>query len=158
MLFASIVGKEGKVYSIEPTDNQFPYLVKNIELNGFKDIVEPIHAGAHDKNEDFDGKVNNFHKGKIKGVKLDDIIKEPVDFIKIDVDGNEPNVLKGMEEMIKRSPNMKMIIEWYPEYMKNLGNDPQGLMSFLQKYFDVARIAGDYEGDDHCNYYCTRKL
>lgn len=36
----------------------------------------------------------------------------PVDLVKIDVEGHEPLVLRGMERTIARSPNIRIVIEF----------------------------------------------
>ena len=157
MLLAKQVGAKGKVYSIEPTSNQFPYLQENIKLNGYQDRVIAINKAAYDKvagNESF--KINLGQEGEVEAVVLDDILPEKVDFIKIDVDGAEPHVLKGLIKTIERNPQLKMVIEYYPEYIKNLGNDPKEMIDILDKYFDYKRIDGEFD-ETHFNYYCVRK-
>ena len=160
LLMARKVGKTGKVYSFEPTINQYnERLLRNIEANGYKDVVCAYNLGAWDEALT-DAKLQT-NKGLIDPmvtVRLDDIIPEwlPIDFVKIDTDGSEPHVLKGMEEIVQRSPNLKMVIEYYPKYIENLGGNPQDVLDFLNKYFTYEEIKGDY-GDGYWNYYCKRK-
>jgi len=42
LLAAQHVGREGRVYAFEPDPRTFPYLVRNIEQNGFSNIIIPI--------------------------------------------------------------------------------------------------------------------
>mgnify|MGYP001562306374 FL=1 len=170
LLFSRQVGKTGKVYSFEPTDNQFVYLNKNVELNGYQDRVKTYNLAAWDKDEDNlvrrDAEkisenpariqVNAGYNKPIRGIVLDDILPEKVDFIKIDVDGSEPKVLKGLIKTIERNPQLKLVVEYYPECIKKLGNDPKGITDVLDKYFDCEVIKGDY-GPEYWNYFCTRK-
>ncbi|KKL60589.1 hypothetical protein LCGC14_2203830, partial [marine sediment metagenome] len=77
-------------------------------------------------------------------------------FIKMDIDGPEPKALKGLVRTFKRSKNLKMVIEYYPEYILNAGCDPVEFREIINKYFDVDVIPDDYE--DGCwNLFCTRK-
>jgi len=79
-----------------------------------------------------------------------------VDFVKIDVDGPEPEVLQGMIRTFKRNPKMKMIVEFYPKYIKGAGCSPEKFMEILNKYFTYTVIPDDYT--EGCwNYFCTRK-
>src|SRR3990167_1281305 len=120
LLFSRLVGPIGKVIAIEPTDFQQPYLRRNIRKNGYKKIVTQIHCGAWDKDEIVKMPLSapEYCQFELRCRPLDDILEDlgifTVDFIKIDVDGPEPKVLKGMERTIKRSSKMKMVIEFYP--------------------------------------------
>lgn len=156
LLLAKQVGKTGKVFSIEPTKNQFDYLLKNIEINGYRDRIISENIAAWDKDEIAEIQCNAGNPKKLQGIPIDNIIKEPINFIKIDTDGSEPHVLKGLIETIERSPKLKMVIEYYPKYIENLGGNPQEVMDILNKYFTLEKIEGDY-GGEYWNYYCVRK-
>jgi len=176
MQLARQTGKTGLVYAFEPTANQFPYLQRNIAINGYADRVKPFNLAAWDKNENnfirrdtamnketekslgnpARIQVNDGHINKpMQGVALDDVLPERVDFIKIDVDGSEIKVLKGLTKTFERNPKLKMIIEYYPEYQEKLGNDPEEMMALLDKYFTHEKV-GDYT-DKYYNLICTRK-
>ena len=147
--------KAKKVYAIEATKNQIPTLKKNIEVNGYTN-VEIINKGAWDKEEIISVNGNAVGRDNIEAIALDSVIKEPIDFIKMDIDGSEPKALKGMEELIKNSPNLKMVIEYYPKYIERLGLNPKDMTDFLDKYFIYSRIEGEYS-DECYNLYCERK-
>ena len=155
MLLARQVGKTGKVYSIEPTNNQFPYLLENIKANGYEDRVEALQIAAWDKNEIVKPQVNAGHEGEIQGRVLDDLLPERVDFVKMDTDGAEPRVLKGLEKTIERNPQLQMVIEYYPKYVQNLGGRIEDVDEILDKYFIKEKI-GDY-GETYWNYYCKHR-
>lgn len=157
LLFASL---GAKVYSIEPTGNQFKYLKKNVELNGYNDKVVLLNIAAWDKQEAIRNTIIRVNKGVfpvIDGYPLDAFIASKVDFIKIDVDGSEPRVLKGLIKTIEKTPQLKMVIEYYPQLIEELGNNPADMMDILNKYFKYEKIEGDLDGDKYWNYYCERK-
>ena len=176
LLFSQLVGKTGKVLAFEPTDNQCEYIKKNLELNGYTDRVEVHNLAAWDSNETnyvrrdtvmnermeeylqhpSKIQVNAGYKKRIKGVVLDNILPEKVDFIKMDIDGSEPKALKGLVKTFERNPQLKLVIEYYPEVQEKLGNDPKEMMAILDKYFTYEQIPGDY-GDKYWNYICQRK-
>ena len=158
LLLGKRVGKLGKVYSIEATSNQFPYLRRNIEANGLEN-VEAYNIAAWDREELIHINANAQQKTDVQGKALDSIFRtnEPIDFIKMDIDGSEPKALLGLEETIKRSPNLKMVIEYYPKYIEKLGLNPQDVLDFLDKYFTYDKIEGDLSSESYCNLYCTRK-
>jgi FkbM family methyltransferase len=162
MLFARLVGKTGKVVAIEPTDFQQPYLRKNIRKNGYKGIIKLVHCGAWDKDEVVAMPLSapEYCQFKLRCRPVDDILEElgiwNIDFIKIDADGPEPKILKGMTRTIERSPKMKMVIEFYPKYIEDGGCSVQEFKDTIDKYFDVHIIPDDYT--EGCwNLYCTRK-
>jgi FkbM family methyltransferase len=151
----------GRVIAIEPTDFQQDYLRKNIRANGFKNVTQ-LAVGAWDKDE-----VIRMPRNAPKEVQtellcrsVDSILEElgvdKVDFIKIDTDGAEPWVLKGLIKTIERSPNLKVVIEYYPKYVKDAGGDIKDVDEILKKYFTSEVIDGDY-GGDYYNLFCTRK-
>src|SRR3990167_3189332 len=164
LLFARQVGKDGQVYAFEPTGNQFTYLTRNVSINGYTDIVKSYKLAAWDKiehnlirkgSEESGSKIqaNAGFENELEGAVLDDVLPERVDFIKIDVDGSEPRVLKGLIKTIERNKNLKMVIEYYPKCIEELGNDPKEMIDILDRYFTYEQIPNDY-GDGYWNYYC----
>lgn len=117
-----------KVYAIEPQDNIFLALCGNLFINECYN-VEPLKIAAYSKNAKFsiapkeklDGWVgdleNGFDKvgsfgsisiiendcGLINGNKLDDLIKDKIDFIKVDAEGGDLDALIGCQKIIKEN-------------------------------------------------------
>lgn len=157
LLLARLVGPKGKVYSFEPTNNQFEYLKKNIELNGYEDRVIAHRLGAWSSDKPHTLKINLGNSEAFPMKDLDSILPEKVDFIKIDCDGAEPEILKGLERVVSKNPQLKMIIEYYPRYIENLGLNPQDMIDFLEKHYkdSYAKIEGDYT-EDYYNFFCSK--
>lgn len=158
MQFGRLVGKDGHVISVEPTDFQQPYLNRNIKNNGLEDIVEVWNVGAWDKTAILPMPVNAppYVQTLINCMRVDDIVAgRKVDFIKLDCDGPEPKVLRGLEQTFQNNPNLKMVVEYYPKYIKDAGLDPNEFKEVIDKYFEFEVIPGDYT--DGCwNLYCKR--
>lgn len=159
-LFARQVGNTGKVFSFEPTPNQFPYLKENIKANGYDEIVKPFEMAAWDKKEKV--KMPPIDKKFLcQGITIDEVLEkngviDKIDFIKIDVDGSEPQVLKGLTKTFEKNPNLKMVFEYYPKYIEETGGSAEEVKKVIDKYFDYYIIEGDY-GKTHWNWFCTRK-
>lgn len=103
--------KNRKIYSFEPYDSSFYALCGNIFINKKEDIIYPNHTALIDdatkktimmlpELENIGGcklieidKDNNQQRYKL--TTLDSFNFEKVDFIKLDVEGQELNVLKG---------------------------------------------------------------
>lgn len=151
---ASIVGEQGKVLAFEPNSLMVEELKNNIELNNFKNIQ--IHEialsnisgnltfynpsigkeahGSLKQNKTFD-----FTDTKeVKAERLDMVLKnagiDKVDFIKMDVEGAEYEVLLGAKELLS-SDNKPIIIF---ESAENL------CYAFEHKVFDVLKLVSDY--------------
>jgi FkbM family methyltransferase len=122
---AVMVGDNGTVIAVEPDKRNFELLVKNIALNNLRNCM-PLRIAAYSSNGEitlFRGPScaehsisEDFGKGsyKVRARVLDDVLKElgiaRVDLIKIDVEGAELEVLRGLEETLrKESP--RLIIE-----------------------------------------------
>ncbi|WP_075522755.1 FkbM family methyltransferase [Candidatus Pelagibacter communis] len=149
--------KNCKIFAIEPTDYAFRKLEKNLSLNSdikarvdlnqvfISNQKKPKKVWSSWNLNDKDD-VHKTHKGKLMEVRensyiaLNDFINmkgiEKVDFIKIDVDGYELDVLKsGFEYLKENKPIIFIEIApyLYPEfgynvseligYIKNIGYD-----------------------------------
>lgn len=159
LLFSRQVGPKGHVISIEPTDFQQPYLRKNIKNNGYADRVEVWNVGAWDKTEEvlMPRNAARYVQTLAPCMAVDDIVQgRRIDFIKLDADGPEPKILKGLVETFENNPQLKMVCEFYPRYIRDAGLNPQDMLDIIDKYFTYEVIPDDYEGD--CvNYFCVRK-
>lgn len=153
LLAAYLVGGKGKVISIEPITKTRSALLVNINNSKYKNI-KVIKEAMSDKNGEvtfniFDndpfggnssfsavpGKVTEFTE-VIKTRKLIEIIKEEniiPKLIKIDVEGADLLVLKGMEEYL-RQYNPILTVEYNVQACIGLGYHPKEIISYLTKY------------------------
>ena len=157
LLTSKLVGAKGSVYALEPTEMGFNYLCRNrVENEAWN--IKPYKMAAWDKDEPVFVPLNAEGSNRIwaNGVRVDELVKGKVDFIKCDVDGAEPQVLKGLIKIFESSPNLKMVFEWYPKYIRMAGGDPDEVREILDRYFTCEKIPGDY-GDGYWNLLCKRK-
>lgn len=123
---ARIVGDEGLVVALEPEYRNYNTLLKNIELNGLRNVIA-LNVAAYSSTRKLtlfisystaghSIKHNEGHSSvEVQGVTLDDILMSKlsvkrVDWIKIDVEGAEIEVLKGsIGTLEKNFP--KLIVE-----------------------------------------------
>jgi len=115
---ARLVGAEGKVIALEPHPSSFRNLNENIQLNHLTNIT-PLNLAAWNKatrlklyTSNWRGQhttKRNLHRGyiEVEANRLDTILKQlklqPPHWIKIDVEGSECEVLKGLVKTLKAS-------------------------------------------------------
>jgi len=79
----------------------------------------------------------------VKQIKLDDFLEKKgitkIDFIKIDVEGYELEVLEGLENTIKNSSNLWVFVEFSPKFMKK--EKSLKLLNFFKQNFDEVYLA-----------------
>ena len=101
------------MHAFEPMPESYQLLLKNVAENGFGSRVRPYQLAcssaasqleASRVGEDVRGGSGRWvPAGVDETARVDDIVQEDVDLIKIDVEGHEPAALDGMRHVIARS-------------------------------------------------------
>jgi FkbM family methyltransferase len=123
MQMAAMVGPEGLIYAFEPLDANADLLEQSIVENGFGDRVvferaavgassgtatltfpaETLNSGGAYLLRDGTPALTGNQKKAVRIVALDDLpIERPVRLIKMDVEGAEPQVLRGAVRLLRR--------------------------------------------------------
>ncbi|MFH1671324.1 MAG: FkbM family methyltransferase [Candidatus Portnoybacteria bacterium] len=172
LLAAKLAGKEGKVYSFEPEPRNYNYLLKNIGLNGYKNILAmqkavsdrngttklyvcPYDTGHHTINQQ-EG-IEDYRHGRqgevtaidIETVALDDFLKDKensVNVMKIDVEGAEMLALSGMDRILKENKDIKIFVEFFPLLIRKMGSSPEEFIRRLLEdyHFSIFIIGSEY--------------
>ena len=140
LMFASLVGPTGKVIAFEPIMENFDLLSKNIELNKLNNIeLHQKAVGAYNskvkmKLSESIGQHQISENGdyEIECVPLDDYVKF-ADFVKIDVEGYEIDVLVGMKNLLAQK--LTIISEFYLKLLKQHGDPKQFFKILYQNGF-----------------------
>ncbi len=157
-LYAAKQNKNIKTYAFEPHKINFVTLVQNINLNGFGDVIDPIAIPLGDSCQTFRLNYMSIDSGAsmtqlghkflpgqkefkpkleelVYAVTLDELVEKNIiaapTVIKIDVDGNELPILKGMSRVlssankprsvqVEANPGQKSMVT---EFMKQHGYD-----------------------------------
>lgn len=144
LLFAKWVGAKGKVYAFEPEPENFEILKKNVELNGYKNVVLENKAVGERSgkaklylSEENSGDHRTFGDGARRVVEVDQVAlddyfgrhKGKIDLIKMDIQGAEYGAVKGMGGLLRRNKGMKIVSEFWPEGLVGFG---VGLGEYLE--------------------------
>ena len=138
-----------KVYAVEPVPSNVEFLRKNIELNGFSNIdVYQLAFGSENgfqeillsdksnwhsfyQNESYNlGEQSN--KLRVKMMCVNEFVKnkEMPTFVKLDVEGYEIEVIKGMQKVLPKTKNIFM--EIHSDIMKE--NETKQLLDIMRIY------------------------
>jgi FkbM family methyltransferase len=143
-----------QVIAVEPVKNNLDLLEKNLKDNNFNNVkIIPFAAHSEEKKIDIfvpeeedcaslsESAANRIQKPlrkeEISTVILDKTLREMeidtslISFIKVDVQGAEIDVLRGMKEILSDNVIRYIFVEWDPSYMRNYGYEPQQLHDYF---------------------------
>lgn len=152
------VETSGHIYAFEPEYFNYHALCKN---TAHLKNVTPLHfaisnehkllnffASSHSSSHSIFNTSKNLNGSQfsIPSLTLDYfwltyLEKEEINLIKIDVEGAEFHVLKGMEKMLSEDKVEAIVLEFHPEIILNAGENYQTLYSSMNKNFDIFLIS-----------------
>jgi len=171
LLFADLVGAKGKVISFEPDPDLFHTAEENVRRNGKAGMVEMHHcalgaerAELHLMRGQMNSGDNRLRRSAadspravaVKVVPLDEVIgAQRVDWVKIDVQGWECDVLEGMGATLARHrAGMKIYFEFWPRGIEQAGRQPMEVIAILRRagyaIFSKEAAMGDGELAEFC--------
>jgi FkbM family methyltransferase len=147
------IGDEGLVIAVEPHPENYKILMENVRLNSLNNVTTLNVAawsgegklklfkgdkfGQHSAKKDFELSFINVQARSLDKL-LDELNVERVDLIKIDVEGAEFEVIKGLIKTLKRH-HPAIIVEIKEE--ENLAK----IMEIVkQECCDIQQIASEY--------------
>lgn len=160
VLMADLVGPAGRVAAFEPNPRLFELLQRNIDINGFTRRTQ-CHARAVTacSNESLHFAVsmsdpkngallpalagNQARAGMVEmtveTMALDDLAIGPIDFIKIDVEGAEEALWAGIQQTIRNSPDVQILLEFNAFRCQ----DPQRMLHEVSALFPLRQLGFD---------------
>jgi FkbM family methyltransferase len=164
LMAARQVGSTGKVIAVECDPSNFNMLKRNVDMNNFKNVITVNSALS-----DVDGYVKMYlawdsalttgdakrHKQKhvracvsLRSMKVDTLLNQLgihyVNWMKIDVEGMEMQVLRGAARTLLQSPCIKIIIEISQENLREVLEYLQGFGFSVSCLFFNPPLPGYY--------------
>ena len=137
LIEARALGTSGKIYAIEPAPKNFEMLQANLEINSFGCEIESHNLAISDSV----GKVqfeiagaSNHHRLSVNGSGANTIEVEAttldvllagkkIDMVRMDAEGAEWVILRGMRGILAGNQPLKMFIEVHPKLIREYRGD-----------------------------------
>lgn len=152
LLAAPIVGQHGQVHAFEPVSEQHADLRANVERNQLQNVIPnrlivsdragtmEINLGAEDNAGTASVEMvyrENRSTERVDCTTLDSYLHErgvkQVDVLKIDVEGHEPFVLRGMTETLRKLRPL-LLVEVRGEMLTELGSSRAALFAQITEH------------------------
>ena len=152
----SFGNKFGMIHSFEPNKESYAALNNYVRDQKLDKVVTTYNVGLADKNDCrcFSGNDSGFHLNSVKGnageriklISVDEVFDDTrVDFIKMDLEGEELDALKGSKKVIKRDkPRLAVCAYHLPDHLWKV---PLYILSLVPQYklFMRHHTEGRYE-------------
>jgi FkbM family methyltransferase len=154
-LFARWVDREYRVWAFEPSSENFRRLEHTLRAKNLNKRVNAVRTAIGDRTGSASLEINPSHPGdhrvrddvldhseaqRLENVSissLDSLVDalgiKPIAFIKIDVQGYEIRVLRGMAATLVSNPAASVAVEYCPEALHEAGDTPQEIFSFFSR-------------------------
>jgi FkbM family methyltransferase len=149
------------VIAVEPNPDNLELLYRGIVLNGF-DNIEVVPHAASNRRQVFSltGGTSNTHligaREPVEGghfvqsVVLDVLLGDMprLDFVKMDIEGHEPQALEGFSRAIRRH-RPALLVEFNPRCLVNLQQqDPLAFLKQIFAFYARVRVTSAFGDDD----------
>jgi FkbM family methyltransferase len=151
----------GAIVAMEPDPESYSYLLKTVALNGEARVTCVRKAAASETGEAIlfvsrDNRGDNrlyandlsTDSLRVPAIAVDDLLAElgiqQVNLVKIDVQGFEGHVLRGMERTIINSPSVIILMEFWPHGLQAAGYEPAQIFTWCERMgLEVFTLARD---------------
>ena len=148
-LISQFAGEKGLILALEPDPQSYHYLSKTIEKENLKNVI-PFRLAASNIKQKLPLFVSEENRGdnrlyksnqpreaiEVDCLTVDELVYEKniknLDFVKIDVQGYEPKVFKGMRGIIKSSNKLILLTEFWPKGICEAGENPKDFLNSLR--------------------------
>lgn len=156
LMAARLVGAAGRVHAFEPNPRLAQLVDMSLRINGFAGWAQVHRIAASDRTgtarlfftdsysgggslsgteEQSDATGASKHAVDCRLVPLDTVFPDPamrLDVIKMDVEGHEGPALRGMRQLLARSPDVRIMMEFGPQMMQGSGMAAPEVVALLE--------------------------
>jgi FkbM family methyltransferase len=141
LMFEKGIHQQGRIICIEPSEENLPELRRNISANHFSNVrLHEVAIGMEDGTTGLRSGINSgiVESGKgtyeVQVKRLDSLVSEKIDFIKIDVEGYEGQVIRGACGVIMRD-RPTLFVEFHPHILPRFGFTLKGIVDELSRHY-----------------------
>lgn len=135
---AERIGPTGRLDAFEPVPEFHPLLERSLAANGLAGSVFLHQAALLDRAGEVEILQDPMFRGSghlaiehsstrysrritATAVKLDTVLGDgaPLDLLRLDVEGTEALALRGAEAVLRRSPHIRVVLEWSPVMLRS---------------------------------------
>jgi FkbM family methyltransferase len=181
VLAGRLVGARGLVLAFEPEPRNYELLLANVWRHGLTNAAcFPWAVSATSGFADLHVSESNTGDHRIvaageerqtvtvRTVALDalEVLRPPVDVVKVDTQGTEHLAILGMARLLVSSPDVVLIVEFWPHGIRLAGGEPASVLAFYRSLgFELAvdgaaredaEILSSCEGEAFTNLVLTR--
>jgi FkbM family methyltransferase len=164
IIAGTYVRSNGKIFLIEANSNLIPFIRKSIAVNGLDGVATVSNIGIADKETELQLQIIGDYLGsstfsgeqveqsredfkvtghqKVRATTLDKYCAENkikhIDVLKVDIEGYEETAYPGMQQIIKQSPNLKLLLEFTPDAYAQ----PKKFYTQMRKDFKFFNLIG----------------
>jgi FkbM family methyltransferase len=149
LLLAQAAAPSCRITCIEPSVENLPELEESLRRNHLPNVtLHRVALGAARSRIGLRSGINsgvtdvNEGRHEVELLPLDDLITEPVELIKIDVEGYEYEVLKGSRRVLS-SMRPLLLVEIHPRAINRFGASVADCLALLREYYHDIEF---YEG------------
>jgi FkbM family methyltransferase len=144
LLLQQGIGRKGWVTLIEPSEENIPALERNIAINGYSNVV--LHRVDVGENAGRVGLRTGINSGvttldggayQVDLRPLDELTDTRVDFLKIDVEGFEGQVLRGARRTLEQDRPV-LFLELHPELSPRFGHTTSDIIAEVSDLYGGA--------------------
>ena len=142
--FAALGAGFERVIAIEPVPRTFRLLRANLALNGVEDAVRPLQLALSDEPGTMrmdvaagsrKARLEATGGEEVEVARLDDVVEGEVDFLLVDAEGHEVQVLSGGERVL--STGVPLVLELNPKLLELAGRIDELPAVLAQHYTHV---------------------
>jgi FkbM family methyltransferase len=154
--FARLVGPDGRVYCFDPSPRMVKILGMNLVMNQLqaRSVIQQVAVtdgpgtAAFYLNEicghsSLYGNGANADAINVRTGSLDMLLPfdTKVDFVKVDAEGAEPLIVRGMSQIIARNPEIAILLEFAPSLLERANYSPSRFLDELRALgFEMMRV------------------